>query len=342
VGGKWTVLSTPVSQRDPLLNTLRIFPRLHEHRKYCDRRVRVCTAVGRYREGEVLACVAGGLFCNDWGGSSSPKGYSELKEGWRYTWWRSDPLVSHPSLENSSAGTNDGSSRQQLVSDLLYHWVDPRPTSDLPPNPSDSQPAPTLAEIRKAMGPRSTLDASPRGGYLEVPLFSEDISCMYVCAAVWDGCAGKAALPKSIVPSSIASTSSFKWVISQVVGPIEAAPPRAREIWIEGDAKVGSLLIGNVYYYGGIEGESLVSWVAIGEDGEATEVKPAQACPPPSRKPLPSPTDPVGGSGDSHPRALRLTPALKGCLIKFRVQPVRNDGDQGHLESSRPTKEVSA
>ncbi len=45
---------------------------------------------------------------------------------------------------------------------------------------------------------------------------------------------------------------------------------------------------------------------------------------------------------DDHPRALRLTAAQAGCIIKFRIKPVRSDGDEGHTEGSRPTGEVGA
>ena len=63
-------------------------------------------------------------------------------------------------------------------------------------------------------------------------------------------------------------------------------------------------------------------------------------CAPPSEAPLPSGAEPAGGAADAHPRALRLTPQLRGCLIKFRLRPVRSDGNEGHVESSRPTQEV--
>ena len=41
--------------------------------------------------------------------------------------------------------------------------------------------------------------------------------------------------------------------VSVPVGPVEAAPPRAREVWIDGIPAVGCLLTGHVYYYGGVE-----------------------------------------------------------------------------------------
>ena len=117
---------------------------------------------------------------------------------------------------------------------------------------------------------------------------------------------------------------------------MEAAPPKARELWIEGATRVGSLLVGRMYYYGGSEGSSVVSWVGINADGETVELKPPTEAPPP-------PPDEGASSQllpDSHPRALRLRPEHVGCLIKFKVTPVRSDGDRGHTESSRPTAEV--
>lgn len=132
-------------------------------------------------------------------------------------------------------------------------------------------------------------------------------------------------------------------VVSPPVGTVEAAPPKARELWIEGPPTVGSLLVGRMYYYGGFEGRCEISWTAINDDGETVELKP-----PTPAAPLPSSSS--GGAeagagasiGDDHPRALRLTSAHAGCLIKFRVTPVRSDGDRGHTESSRPTPEVAS
>ena len=101
---------------------------------------------------------------------------------------------------------------------------------------------------------------------------------------------------------------------------------------------MGTLLQGCVYYYGGWEGRSSVSWVAIGSDGETREVKACAPSPSPDVAPLPGAGS--GSAGDAHPRALRVTEDLLGCILKFKVQPVRWDGDEGHQESSRPTAEV--
>jgi hypothetical protein len=126
-------------------------------------------------------------------------------------------------------------------------------------------------------------------------------------------------------------------VFSVPIGPVEAAPPKARELWIECNSihpKVGELMVGRAYYYGGYQGASFASWIGVNDQGEIVEVK----------KPTEVPVKPFeylpDVSSDDHPCALRLTNEMKGWLVKFRLQPVRLDGDQGHLESSRPTKEI--
>ncbi len=90
------------------------------------------------------------------------------------------------------------------------------------------------------------------------------------------------------------------------------------------------------------QGPSIVSWAAINEHGETVEVKPPTPSPP--SDPLPNNPEKTmaaaggsagGGEPDSHPRVLRLSAAHKGMDFKFRVLPVRSDGNQGHVESSR-------
>ncbi len=90
------------------------------------------------------------------------------------------------------------------------------------------------------------------------------------------------------------------------------------------------------------QGASNVSWVAIDDDGNLIEVKPPTPSPPASSvAPLPDLTTASTGSDVyAHPRVLRVTEAHRGCSFKFRVQPVRSDGNEGHMESSRPTGDV--
>jgi hypothetical protein len=92
-----------------------------------------------------------------------------------------------------------------------------------------------------------------------------------------------------------------------------------------------------------LQGASIVSWVGIDEEGNTIELK-APAPSSPSSDPVPDTATasaaPVGGALDAHPRCFRVEGKHKGWAFKFRVQPVRSDGDEGHMESSRPTKDV--
>ncbi len=61
----------------------------------------------------------------------------------------------------------------------------------------------------------------------------------------------------------------------------------------------------------------------------------------PSLNPRPPSPAAAAPTEDAHPRALRLTERERGCLIKYKVTPVRSDGDVGHGEASRPTAEIA-
>jgi hypothetical protein len=336
-GGRWGLQAAPVAEPVAGRAGVRLRLRPHTHSKYCDRRVRVCTAVGRYREGEMLEVLArGGAGEGDEGGES-PRPAAGLE----VHWYRSESLLpggagtgacSNRSSVDSLAGGGAGDAR--CVADLTFVLVAARPEGDLPPAPPDSMPSPPIAEIKRALAPRAAPARAPPGGFHTYPLFVEDVGCMLL--AVFAG-PGAPPPPPSLRPAG----PPPGLLVALPVGPVEPAPPRARELWIEGAPAVGALLVGHAYYYGGVEGMSVASWVAIGDDGEAREVKPPAPAAPPHAAPLPTGAEPPGGDADTHPRALRLTPDLRGCLIKFRLQPVRCDGNAGHVESSRPTVEVA-
>ena len=346
-GGRWGLQASPVRLPAPEQPGLRLRLRPHVHTKYCDRRVRVCTAVGRYREGEVIEVLARGPAADDGGGSGgeSPR----PAPGLVVHWYRSERLVggggggappgsARSSVDSAEEGsrrgsTDGGGGDARCIADLPFTRVDVRPVSDLPPAPPDSMPAPSIAVIKAALAPRAAPAQPPRGGFQACPLFVEDVGCLVLAILLPEGAPPPPIIRPAAPPAGV--------LVSVPVGPVEPAPPRARELWVEGTPAVGALLVGCTYYYGGLEGESVCSWVAIGEDGESREVKEPRPCPPPSAAPLPTGAEPIGSAADSHPRALRLTPQLRGCLIKFRLQPVRCDGNAGHVESSRPTVEVA-
>ena len=314
-GGRWSVQAEAVRTVDAAVTSVRLALRPHVHNKYCDRRVRVCTSAGRYREGEILELVLRGP-----------------TEKFTVAWYRSAALVAPDGGEGAAASVHgDGQ-----LSGLSFRRVVARPVEDLPPSPPDAAPAPSIVEIKASLT-RIPPTFEPAGGARLYPIFSSDEGTMLLAAIVPNGMA----VPEEVYPYYPASVPTGV-VVSLPIGPVEAAPPRAREIWVEGEARVGALLLGNVYYYGGREQHCICSWVSIGDNGESREIKMPTVSRPVSLSPLPAQNSPAGGPGDAHPRALRISPDLMGCLIKFRVQPVRADSDEGHLESSRPTKEVSA
>ena len=320
-GGRWSLLSAAITAVDVTIPSVRLQLRPHIHTKYCDRRVRVCTAIGRYREGEILELKPRGPASTAAGGISG---------SYTVAWYRSAGLVS----PDGGAGPAASIHGDENLSGLPFRRVIARSVSDLPPSPPDAAPAPSIDEIKSSLA-RMPPSHEPAGGARVYPIFSSDEGTMLVAVLL----PVSAAPPEEVFP--YAQTSEPGLVMSLPIGPIEPAPPRAREIWIEGEARVGALLIGNTYYYGGREKLCVCSWVCIGDDGDIREVKAPVESPPVSTAPLPALNSPIGGIGDSHPRALRVSKELLGCLIKFRVQPVRADGDEGHLESSRPTKEVT-
>jgi hypothetical protein len=117
------------------------------------------------------------------------------------------------------------------------------------------------------------------------------------------------------------------------VGPIEAAPPRIRELWVEGNARVGSTLRAHAAYYGGAPGHCEFSWIRVDADGNRTETQPQRISP---AAPLP----PDASSAD--PRCLLITAADVGCAFKVTCEPVRSDGARGAPTTSKPTADVEA
>lgn len=432
---RWAVMPSMVVAADVSKPRVTLHLAPHEHSKYCDRRVRVCTAAGKYREGEVLLARL--------------EGPADQLARFRVCWYRSDvidasqvpqaarssgaatastarptvlsidgafqlpdgspmppppPPSMPPSLHPTSSAAVGSSSSTPMagshsvstpsapggftprpppgpppatrvtsvnlnaaaapgpgpassatvvaapaidfqsstnldVGNLLYSLVDARPVSDLPPAPPDHVPSPPIPEIKArlalaaATAPSGATPASAAAqigpGLLQYPLFKQDIGRMMMAVLV--------AIDET-APATLIGTRAAGAVLSLPVGPVEAAPPKAREIWIEGSTTVGSLLTGHWYYFGGWEDNSIVSWVAINDDGETSVVKPPTASP--ASLPPPDPAAPAGSAADDHPRALRLNEALRKSAIKMKVQPVRSDGNEGHTESSRPTPDV--
>ncbi|KAA0160573.1 hypothetical protein FNF31_03708 [Cafeteria roenbergensis] len=335
----------PVVAVDPSEVAARVSLRPHRHHKFCDRRVRVCTAEGRYREGEVLRVATRG---------------DESLAGYRLVWARSEPVVSAeghtllPGVQvstksrtsssaaaaaaSSAAEPDGGDERTRALAQALSQRIVrltpaqlealeftptlPSPLHHMPVTPAahEAAPSPLASLSPPKRGPAASAPGPPRGAPL-FPLSLDDVGRM-VRAELHPIVAGSAPV-----------------IVSNAVGPVEAAPPRARVIWVEGAPVVGGLLLGRWLYFGGVQGGSRVSWIRVAADGSSSvvkgplEVKPSQM--PPALGFPPS-------AADAHPCAYRLGAVDNECVIKFRVQPVRADGDKGHAEAARLRAKVTS
>ncbi len=338
--GSIAVSSAPVVAVADDVITARVLLVPHEHNRYCDRRVRVCTAPGRFREYEVLRAQI--------------RGPPDAAKGYKVRWWHSDPLPE---------GTAPDSNINALLQASNFRIVQPRQLSDLPPSPPDSQPAPDISVVKQKLALDGSQEWSvPPGGASEYPLFPEDVGRMIafdlvtlsgpeppappVVGEPWPLWAQGGTLAGKPGADSSNSLPGGR-VCSLPVGPVLPGPPKAREIWIEGDQRVGEVLWGRFWYFGGRMGPCKVWWVRIDAEGESSDVTPPTALPEhywprhtfaDAAQMAPPATEP--GVAKRDPCILRLSAKDEGCVFKFKVLPVRSDGDEGHAESSRPCKEI--
>eukprot|EP01138_Halocafeteria_seosinensis_P001592 gb/GECG01001631.1/.p1 GENE.gb/GECG01001631.1/~~gb/GECG01001631.1/.p1 ORF type:complete len:953 (+),score=112.35 gb/GECG01001631.1/:1-2859(+) len=348
-----TVTEGRVADIDKNVVTARIFLEPHVHNRYCDRRIRVCTAPGRYREHTVLKAIL--------------RGPSELVSQYKIRWYRSDVVAYN--VGNGPSQSGGGSEAIDKTTMRMYH-VRPRPVSHLPPAPSDSEPAPSIQEIRDKLKLEYSVsrDLLPRYSQ-KYPLFRDDIG-RYIAfdivpvdrpeekddefdGVVWPMWGDQSkltfsredstqSLPRNdILYSSSTNTDETGRVCSFPVGPVEAGPPKAREIWLEGDQRVDGVLIGHWYYFGGVEGKTQVWWIKITPSGEASNLT-EPTCVAPGYKSPRRYSKALKVLDEGQPSVVKLTEEEEGCLIKFKVHPVREDGDEGHTESSRPTIEIAS
>lgn len=217
-------------------------------------------------------------------------------------------------------------SPEQLAS-LAFEPVPSLPLEHAPATPAAHEPLPKPLE---ALSPPSTPPVVPPAvsgrpaGSSVYPLRLEDVGCM---------------IRAELRPRSGAAASAA--VVSNAVGPVEPGPPRSRLIWVEGAPVVGGLLLGRYLYFGGVEGPSEVSWLRVAPDGSSSTVKgplPLDAAAGMPPKLASEPTE----EGDGHPCAFRLRAEDEGCVFKFRVHPIRADGDEGHTEAARARAKIGA
>ena len=313
----------------------------HHHTVYCDRKRVVCTAEGAVREGNRLGIVIPDC------GIAAPTGaharYAQMPDGMRVTWYSSGGVdgggprgdKEHPSSVTVGDRTLWPVPRRTLQ-EVLPHYVRAAPTlTNLPDDGaaavaaavtyadavSASAHAPSESPLFTSSGAMRLLQAEAclsTADELQYHLTAADAGHL-ICAVV--STAGKDKRPLLLT--------------SPPRGPVESAPPRIRELWIEGDAVVGGRLTARAIYWGGKPGPCLWSWILVDAEGGRTETEPREA-------PAGFASD-EGGEvmGDSDPRVWRLTGAgLVGCSLKVTCEPVRVDGVRGAPTTSRPTRDV--
>lgn len=148
-------------------------------------------------------------------------------------------------------------------------------------------------------------------------LRADDVGHFFLARVSWPGCGS---------------------VMSQAVGPVEAVPPAAREVWIDGTPAVGQVLTAQAYYAGGIPGACSVEWIVVSEEGERTTHDAAVVD---FVRPAPD-TDSCPEASGPHGRLFRVGSEHIGSIFKVSVNPVRADGVEGAPATSRPSKEVPA
>lgn len=123
-------------------------------------------------------------------------------------------------------------------------------------------------------------------------------------------------------------------------GPVEPAPPRIREIWVETEGEGGSggvpggWLTGKLLYWGGTPGLCEFSWISVDAEGERTESDVRVWDPLAPYPPLGSP------DAEADPRLRKLEAVDVGCSFKLTCEPVRADGVKGAPSTSKPTADV--
>ena len=131
---------------------------------------------------------------------------------------------------------------------------------------------------------------------------------------------------------------------SALTPPVEPAPPRVRELWLDGAAAVHSALRARAWYFGGVpalEGCDY-SWIRVDIEGQRSETPPALASPlqrGDARGDARGARAAEAAAGDA--RAWQLSSADVGCMFKVTVEPVRFDGERGAPTTSKPSAEVA-
>lgn len=137
------------------------------------------------------------------------------------------------------------------------------------------------------------------------------------------------------------------------VGPIVAGPARLLELRIQGNFKIGNVVVAVPTYIGGVEGESEYWWMRINKGKREQVTQPRKIDPEYAefnsiKAALTSGKD-VGARqltsiepGSIDPRMYVLSADDIGCEFKVKCRPVRSDGVRGEIFTSKASPKVEA
>ena len=288
----------------------------HVHSYFCDRRREVCTAVGAVREENRIRAVHPGCSRN------------LLK----VRWYRSNIgfVPTHGTEIDSSCLESDF---KEFSAAISFRLPATPCVAALPakPHAADLAHFETAAETGHSTHLFEAALANTTGAWKllqaeievterlsdEYMLQTDDIGRYVLVAASCSSCGMQA--------------------MSRVLGPVEAAPPHIRELWITANRMNTSAtdtiatLRATAVYFGGIPGDCTFTWMRVTADGERQEVKKGV-----SKNVMCSTGMKTDMDDDATTYVARK--GEEGCCFKVTVEPVRHDGVAGAESTSKPTE----
>ena len=328
----------------------------HVHTLLCDRKEKVCTAVGKFRERETLSIMA--TLANG----------SVIKPPGRCLWYRGKPKkcakVDDPENAiawvvirggNGSQGQLDGAGVSWQVaaeaSGAVSHNTDAklseRGAATTKSTAAATEAAVSSREKRKhgatgvaaeaaksatAASTASSTSKEARAKQQQKQNFAATVSPEYVIRAEDEGYWIRGAF----VPL-FEDGSQGEPIFSKAVGPMEVAPPKAIGLQIVGECRCDSVLKASLRYWGGTQGHSEYWWLRI-RNGRRENITDPTPVPNPEIPLLDAinPLDFEKLQGD--PCYLVLGQDDVGCTFKAKCRPIRNDGERGEVATSRASE----
>lgn len=205
--------------------------------------------------------------------------------------------------------------------------------------PSDSSPLYSNAaalRLLRTEAAATLLDPHGTQHYLTL----DDVGCSFLAVlTVYEEEQGDSSNAEGATAGGERTAVVGRWR-SLPIGPVEAGPPRIREMWLRGEPVViggAGRLEAACWYWGGLPSSlTLFSWVKVDAEGNRTDTAELH------QHPF-APFEPKGaGSGSgSDPRVMLLDASCVGAMFKATADPARLDGVRGAPTTSKPCSEIT-